>query len=98
MNIIAVIIAVIFTILAIKSQIKVREIETQLKFQTFKHHNWDLENPIKNLKWNSPGEPIEVRESRTLENSLRQERKKQYGNGGIFGAIALLAWITAFGF
>jgi hypothetical protein len=75
----------------------VREIETQLKFQTFKHHNWDLENPIKNLKWNSPGEPIEVRESRTLENSLRQARNYSYGNCGVFSAVAILAWITSLG-
>ncbi len=98
MNIVAVTIAVVFTILAIKSQIKLREIETQLKFQTFKHRNWDLENPIKNLQWNSPGEPIEIRESRILENSLRQASENSYSNRGVCVAIALLAWITAFGF
>jgi hypothetical protein len=98
MNIVAVIIAFIFTILAIRSQIKMREIETQLKFQTFKHHNWDLENPIKNLNWSSPGEPMEVRESRILENSLRQARDNHYGNCGVFSGIAILAWITSFGF
>jgi hypothetical protein len=97
MNIIAVTIAVVFTVLAIKSQIKLRELETQLKFQTFKHRNWDLENPIKNLRWNSPGEPIEIRESRNLENSLRQASENSYSSRGIYVAIALLAWITAFG-
>ena len=98
MNIIAVLMAVIFTILSIRSQIKMREVNAQLKYQAFTHQNWDIENPIKNLQWNSLGEPMEIRESRILENSLRQEREKHYGNCCACGAIALLAWITVFGF
>ena len=75
-----------------------RGIEARLKYQAFPHRNWDLENPIREMRWNSKGEPIESWESRTLENSLRDIRKNSYTNRGVFVVIAVLAWITAFGF
>ncbi len=98
MNPLAVVVAITATILAVRYHIKMRGIETRLKYQDFPHRKWDLENPISKMRWNSKGEPIYIWESRTLENSLRMTSKNSDTNRGFFGAIAILAWITAVGF
>jgi hypothetical protein len=98
MNILAVIVAVIATSFAMVFHIKMRGIDTRLKYQDFPHRKWDLENPVRELRWNSKGQPITIWESRELENSLRRTSKDAYENRGICAAIAVLAWITAFGF
>ena len=98
MNILAVIIAVIATSLAIVFHIKMRGINARLKYQDFPHRKWDLENPISEMRWNSKGEPINIWESRALENLLRRTSKDSYETSSICAVIALLAWITAFGF
>lgn len=98
MNIFVVTVAVVATSSAVIFYIKMRGIDARLKYQDFPHSKWDLENPVSEMQWNSKGEPVHIRESRTLENLLRRTSKNSYENSGICGAIALLAWITAFGF
>ena len=98
MNIIATGVAIAATMLAVRCQVRIRGIETRLKYQDFPHRQWDLENPIREMRWNSKGEPIESWESRTLENSLRYTMRNSYVNRGVFVGIAILSWITAFGF
>ena len=98
MNILATVVAIAATILAVRCHMRIREIDLRLKYQDFPHRKWDLENPIREMRWNSKGEPIESWESRTLEKSLRDTRKSSYANRGLCVAIAILGWITAFGF
>jgi hypothetical protein len=97
-NVLTVIVAVVATSFAITFHIRMRGIDARLKYQEFPHRKWDQENPVSEMRWNSKGEPVNIWESRALENSLRSTSKNCYENRGICGAIALLAWITAFGF
>ena len=98
MNIFAVTVAVVATSLAVVFYTKMRGIDARLKYQDFPHRKWDMENPVSEMRWNSKAEPINIWESRALENSLRRTSKDSYENSSICAAIALLAWITAFGF
>ena len=98
MNTLATVVATATTILAVRSQIKMTGIDSRLEFQDFPHTKWDLENPISEMHINSKGEPVYIWESRALENSLRKAAGGYYVSRNFFGAIALLAWITAFGY
>jgi hypothetical protein len=97
-NTLAAVIAIASTTLAIGFYIRERGVDARLKYQDFPHKKWDLENPVSEMRWNSKSEPIYIGESRSLEDSIRRTGRAYSLAGSIFAAIALLAWITAFGY
>ena len=98
MNTLEAVVAIASTALAIGCHLRMRGVDARLENQDFPHKRWDLENPVGEMQWHSKGEPIYVSESRSLENSLTKMAGAYYLVCGIFSAIAVLAWISAFGF
>ncbi|CAN2175219.1 hypothetical protein MCEMRE203_00151 [Candidatus Nanopelagicaceae bacterium] len=89
-------VAVISILFALRAHIKMKELEITLSLKSFPHKEWDALNPIRERKWNSPGEPQEIWRSRALENDLRKKRDAHWDARNLLVILSLLATALSF--
>jgi hypothetical protein len=83
--------SILFVALAIKAHRRLKEAEYFLKHSTFPHHEWDKTHSLKDLSWNSPGEPQEIAKSRLTESSYQRTIKMHYQERAWSGVLTLLS-------